>query len=85
MNLFKRLFGGVKSFVDRVIGLIRAHVPDEVLARAIQYVEAAALKFVDNSQRREWAVKQLVDRGIPESIARLAVELAVQLVKKELN
>jgi hypothetical protein len=35
-----------------------------------------------NADKREWVVSILVSRGVPESLARLAVELAVQLWKQ---
>ena len=85
MNIFKKLFGGVKSLVEKIVALVKRHVSEYDLDLALHFVREAATKYVDNTQRREWAVSQLMRRGIPESIARLAVELAVQLIKKELD
>lgn len=57
-------------------------VPDAHLGAGIEYVEAAAVKYLDNSLRRAWVIQQLMERfGIPESIARLITELAVTQVK----
>ncbi len=57
---------------------------DEVLSIALTWARVAANKAMDNAAKREFVVEILVARGIPESIARLAVELAVQVLKKEL-
>lgn len=52
------------------------------MAKALPLVEEAATKFLDNQQRREWVVQQLVhDLHLPESLARAAVELAVLVTK----
>lgn len=58
---------------------------DDLVSLALVRVRDAAVIFVDNTERREWAVAQLVQKGIPESLARLGVELAVQIFKKELK
>lgn len=44
-------------------------------------VRRAAELFVENEQRREFVVKELMLVGVPESIARLALEIAVQALK----
>ena len=55
-----------------------------VLATALQVAREAAAQVVDSAERREWAVQKLISRTrVPESIARLAVELAVQRLKAE--
>lgn len=56
---------------------------DALIQRALPLVRDAADRFVDNAARREWVVQALVKKGVPESLARLAVELAVQLYKDE--
>lgn len=56
---------------------------DDLIQLALQFVTKAAVDLPDNDARREWVIQQLVARGVPESIARLAVELAVQLFKKQ--
>lgn len=56
---------------------------DAVVSLALVFVKEAATKFADNAEKREWVVGLLVAKGVPESIARLAVELAYQLFKKE--
>ena len=57
---------------------------DELVAMALPLIREANRKFVDNAKRREWVVAILVSRGVPESIARLVVELAFQVYRKEL-
>ena len=60
---------------------------DELVEVAKAWVKIAAGKELDNTQKREFVVKILASKfpAIPESIIRLAVELAVQAVKKELE
>ena len=56
---------------------------DKLVTKALLFVRQAAANFPDNMERREWVVALLVREGVPESLARLAVELAVQLYKDE--
>lgn len=58
-------------------------ISDEILEFALKYVRIANTKYVDNAEKREWVVKVLTDRKVPEWAARLAVELAVGLYKAE--
>ena len=61
-------------------------ITDELLDLAIKWAKVAEEKFVDNTARREFVVKMLVTKAkVPESVARLAVELAVRLLKKQLD
>ena len=76
-------FKKVGSLLKKALGIIKELVPEETLALALVWVRVAATKYVDNAQRREWVVGILVAKKIPEAIARLAVEIAVQLYKKE--
>lgn len=83
----------VKSFFASIVHL--AHLAfdfakvrgltDEIVAMALVWLRVAERKFVDNAEKREWVVNILVGKGIPESIARLALELAVQVFKAELE
>lgn len=74
----KLVWAGLKS--AKVKGLT-----DEVLKQALLYVKVAATKFTDNTEKREWVVGILVSKGIPESIARLAIELAYQGLRSEIE
>lgn len=61
----------------------RAGLTDEVLKRALELVRQAAEQFEDNTERREFVIAALMRLGLPERLARLAVELAVMIWKKE--
>jgi pantoate kinase len=58
-----------------------AGLSDARLERAIALVREAQHMPAENAQRREWAVAMLMQIGLKESLARLAVELAVAFVK----
>ena len=82
VNVFQFLSKGLKGAfrIAQERGLT-----DEIVGIALRFVRVAADRYVDNAAKREWVVKVLVARGIPESVARIAVELAVQVYKKERN
>lgn len=82
MNIFS-VFGKIGHFLGKALGLVKEVIPDALLKQAVDLVKQAAVNYVDNTSRRDFAVSELQKAHIPESIARLAVELAVQLVKKE--
>ena len=50
---------------------------DELMMKALALVKAAAGTTNTNDQKREWAVRALMVSGVPQPLARLAVELAV--------
>lgn len=87
------VFGSIGTFFKKTGALVvraflaagGAGLSEEVLKLAVSWVKVAARKELDNTQRREFVVSILVNRGVPESIARLATELAVQLIKKEVE
>lgn len=57
---------------------------DAVVREALARVRRAADLFVTDAERREWAVRTLMaELHLRESVARLAVELAVQVYKQE--
>lgn len=57
---------------------------DQIVELAKKLVKDAGSRALNNDQKREMVVLALKNKGIPESIARLAVELAYQALKKEL-
>ena len=65
--------------------LVEDGLKDEVIGTALKYVKEAADKFTDNDQKREYVVRALVAVGIPGPIARIAVEIAVKMFKKQLS
>ena len=83
LDWFKKL----GSWVKKAIVVVQEVVPNEILAAAVAWVKVTANTQLDNTQKRELVVAQLHSRfpGVSESILRLAVELAVRLVKKELG
>lgn len=79
VGFFKKL----GSVFAHILHGIEKVVPDEQLIAGIEYVEHAAEAFVDNTERRQWVIAQLMNRfHVSESIARLITELAVFQVKK---
>jgi len=83
---FFSFFGKIKSFVERAVGLVKQYVPEEVLTAAVDYVRRLESSTLDNATRRQQASAFLMAKfHLPESVANLAVELAVNIVKKELN
>ena len=87
MSFFSKVGGYLSQFVGLVkkafVAAASNGLTDKLIADTLVLVKAAALKYVDSADRRNYVIGQLVKRGVPESIARLAVELAVQLFKKE--
>ncbi len=85
-SAFGGVFKKIGSFLlDGIKAAAEHGLSDQVIGIALYLVKEAAVKFADSSERREWCVAQLVAKGIPESLARLGVELAYQLFQKELG
>jgi hypothetical protein len=81
----KSFFTGLGKLLRKAANLaVEVGISDELLDLALSWVRVASTSFTDNAERREFVVKMLTSKGIPESVARLAVELAVQLFKAEL-
>lgn len=80
----KALFKNIgKGFVAAGKFILK-RVSDSQIDIAVGIVSVAAGKFIDNGQRREWAVKQLMaELKLPESLARWLVETAVLQLKGE--
>lgn len=82
------MFGWLRSvgkWVKKAVGFVEKYVSDETLMKAVSLVREMRDKYDTNEERREAAVRVLVATKVPENVARLAVELAVGLVKKELD
>jgi hypothetical protein len=58
-----------------------AGLSDARLEQALSFVRDAQAMPDGNDAKREWVVGKLVALGMKESLARLAVELAVAFVK----
>lgn len=84
MNPFAAFLSAIGGLVQRAFKAAQDNgLTDEILKQALAWARVAATQFVDNDVRRAFVVKMLVSRGVPESIARIAVEAAVQLLKQE--
>ncbi len=79
-SVVKAIFGfAIKAFqAAKARGLT-----DALVAKALELARFAAVRFVENTERRTWVIEHMISSGVPESIARLALELAVQQLKKE--
>ena len=80
-----RAFAGLGRLITRALQSgFAPGLSDAVIDAALGYIRTAGAQFTDNTERREWVVQQLMAKmHLPESIARLAVELAIQLYKRE--
>jgi hypothetical protein len=87
------VFGKIGHFFKTLGGLLgkglkcacESGLTEEAVSIALVWVRVAALKYASDPERRESVVKILKDKGIPEGIARIAVELAYCIFKKELE
>lgn len=83
MNLL-HLFQSFGRWTLVVLRFARANgLDDELLDLALRLVTHAQPNFQTNDERRDYVLGRLKAAGIPESIARLAIELAVQAYKKK--
>ena len=79
-------FKGLGKFLGKAFHIAQSlGLDDDLIRLALPYVRQANAKFVDNNERREWCVNVLKAMKVPQSIARIAVELAFQLYKKEIT
>ena len=86
MNPLLKLFGLVGKLVSKAFGLAQsAGLTDKTVQDALTFVKLASVKLVDNAERREWVVKMLMSKGVPENVARIACELAVRLFKESVS
>lgn len=75
-------FRAIGRWAQRAFGIAKNNgLTDVLVQRALDLVKQAETQFVSNAEKREWVVQTLVAAGIKESIARFAVEMAVQLLK----
>ena len=73
----------VGKFLKKALNFVETYITDENVELAVKWVTVAKDKFTDNSSRREFVVSILMNKGIPENLARIMVELAVGIVKKD--
>jgi hypothetical protein len=73
-----------KSLAARAFAAIQAAgLDDAVMELALDAVRRAEAEFSDNATRRESVVAFLTSKGIPEGVARAALEIALALVRKQ--
>ena len=77
-KLGKLVGKGIQAAVD-------AGLTDELLRLTLSLVRQANDKYVDPAEKREFVVKFLKEKGVPEYIARIAVELAYRMFKKNVQ
>ena len=78
------LWDWLKGVFGRAVSLAKAAgLSDELIQHALSLVRLYAGQQITNNEKREAVVTLLTKARIPESIARLAVELAYQLYKAE--
>lgn len=80
MNILKALFGLLKKAFSLAQ---EAGLTDELVGIAKDWAKMAEEKFLDNNDKREFVVKMLMAKGVPQGVARLATELGVRLLKSE--
>lgn len=78
----RKLFSRARDYAERLVDILPYHVTHANVKSALYWVEVAAERYVDNDAKREFVVDRLKEKGFSESKARLAVELAILLIKK---
>ena len=81
-------FGWLKplgKWIKKVTSFVEKYLADEMIAKAVDLVKTARDKFDTNEEKRAWVLKELLRLGLSENIASILLELAVALVKKELD
>ena len=77
-----KIFKPILSVLEVAWNFVKAAgLNDEVIELALKLVKTADMKFIDNIERREWVVSVLRKRGLPEGVARIAVEFAYRIYK----
>jgi len=83
MNFFG-IFKAIGRWAKRAFTIAQENgLSDDVIKTALGLVREAAGQANDNATKREWVVTGLRATGLPESIARMAVEMAVQIWKRD--
>jgi hypothetical protein len=86
LSAIGHFFAKIGQLVGKALKLaIEEGLNDGLIQKALELVKQAAFKFTDDTSKREWVVGLLMAEGVPQPIARIAVELAVKLFKKEVG
>jgi predicted Ser/Thr protein kinase len=78
----RKLFSRARDYAERLSDILPYHVTHANVKSALYWVELAAERYVDNGGKRDFVVARLMEKGFTESKARLALELAILLIKK---
>ena len=85
MNIL-RFFKAIGRGIARALQFAEARgLTDELVDLALSHVSKAQVRFLNSTDRREWVVAELMKDRVPESVARLAVELAVSAFKQKIG
>ena len=83
---FGSIFNKLGSLAKEGLGYAaNAGLTDDIIKLAVVWAKVAAKKAISNDQRREMVVDILIAKKVPESVARLAVELAVRIIKSRVD
>jgi hypothetical protein len=83
-NAFLDFFISIGKLIKKGLSAAKDNGLDDALVESVlPLVREAAILFLDNAERRNYVIKILVAKGVPESVARIALELALQIIKKE--
>ena len=83
---FRSILGFFAGIAKRAFNLAKdSGLTDELVGIALKWVRATAKQNIDNPAKRALVVKILTGRGVPEGIARIAVELAYLAYKDEIE
>lgn len=84
---FADFFKKAGNVVKKILGVIESIVPDEQMLAAVAFVEAAAERFADNTERRQWVQGKLQARfpGMSDTLATVITHLALLAIKKEVK
>lgn len=76
-------FKTIGRLIKRALQFAEQHgLTDDLVDAALRLVTQAQVQFDDNDQRKAWVLARLKTKHIPDSIANLALELAVQAWKQ---
>jgi predicted Ser/Thr protein kinase len=78
----RKLFSRARDYAERLSDILPYHVTHANVKSALYWVEMAADRYVANNDKRTYVVARLMEKGFTESKARLALELAILLIKK---
>ena len=89
MNIFKaigRAFVGIGKGILAALRFAEKHgLTDDLVDLALSHVATAQVKFITNQERFDYVVGRIQGPFVPESVARLAVELAGQRYKDAIS